>query len=71
MDPDGNVDFDVDVLENLDNILGSDTRVMEEFATGKKLKEMKRGEFQVNRAEVKAEQAADEAAELEMFDEID
>ena len=71
MDPDGNVDFDVDVLENLDNILGSDTRVMEEFATGKKLKEMKRGEFEVNRAEVKAQQAADEAAELEMFDEID
>ena len=32
---------------------------------------MKRGEVAVNRAEVKAEQAADEAAELEMFDEID
>ena len=37
---------------------------MEEFATGKKLKEMKRGEYRVGQAEARAEQAADEAAEL-------
>ena len=71
VDPDGNADFDVEVLEDLDQLLGSDTRVMEEFATGKKIKEMKSGEYNVGQAEVRAEQAADEAAELEVFDEID
>ncbi len=71
IDPDGNVDFDVDVLEDLDSLLGSDTRAMEEFATGKKIKEMKSGEYNVGQAEARAEQAADEAAELEVFDEID
>ena len=71
VDRDGNTDFDVEVLEDLDQLLGSDTRVMEEFATGKKIKEMKSGEYNVGRAEVRAEQAADEAAELEVFDEID
>jgi len=44
---------------------------MEEFATGKKIKEMKSGEYNVGQAEARAEQAADEAAELEVFDEID
>ena len=71
VDPDGNADFDVEVLEDLDQLLGSDTRVMEEFATGKKIKEMKSGEYNVGQAEARAEQAADEAAELEVFDEID
>ena len=71
VDPDGNTDFDVEVLEDLDQLLGSDTRVMEEFATGKKIKAMKSGEYNVGQAEVRAEQAADEAAELEVFDEID
>jgi len=71
VDPDGNADFDVEVLEDLDQLLGRDTRVMEEFATGKKIKDMKSGEYNVGQAEVRAEQAADEAAELEVFDEID
>tara|TARA_R100000655_G_scaffold4245_1_gene13814 strand:+ start:651 stop:3617 length:2967 start_codon:yes stop_codon:yes gene_type:complete len=71
VDPDGNADFDVEVLDDLDQILGPDTRAMEEFATGKKIKDMKSGEVSVGQAEARAEQAADEAAELEVFDEID
>ena len=80
VDPDGNANFDVEVLDDLDQILGPDTRLMEEYATGKVTKTvkdftgdsgMKRGEYNVGQAESRAEQAADEAAELEMFDEID
>ena len=63
VDPDGNADFDVEVVEDLDYILGPDTRAMEEFATGKKLKEMKSGEFAVGKAEADAERAIEEAAE--------
>jgi len=69
VDPDGNADFDVDVLEDLDQILGPDTRAMEEFATGKKIKDMKKGEFAVGKAEADADRAIEEAAELS--DEID
>jgi hypothetical protein len=57
VDPDGNADFDVEVLDDLDQILGPDTRVMEEFATGKKVKDMKSGEFSVGKAEADAEAA--------------
>jgi hypothetical protein len=57
VDPDGNADFDAEVLESVDNILSSDARAMEEFATGKKIKEMKRGEFEVGRAESLADAA--------------
>jgi len=64
VDPDGNADFDGEILESVDDILSSDARAMEEFATGKKVKEMKRGEYNVGQAEARAEQAADEAAEL-------
>jgi hypothetical protein len=63
MDPDGNVDFEGLNLEEVDDILGSDVRVMEEFATGKKIKIPTRGESRVGQAEVAAENAADEAAE--------
>ena len=63
VDPDGNADFDVEVVEDLDYILGPDTRAMEEFATGKKL-EMKSGEFAVGKAEADAERAIEEAAEM-------
>ena len=41
---------------------------MEEFATGKKNLEMKKGEFQVGKAEADIDRAIEEAAE---FDEID
>jgi len=68
VDPDGNADFDVEVLEDLDQILGPDTRAMEEFATGKKNLEMKRGEFQVGKAEADADRAIEEAAELDEID---
>ena len=72
VDPDGNADFDAEVLNDLDDIMGSDTRRMEEFATGKvtnTVKDftgdsgMKRGEYRVGEAEARAEQAAEEAAE--------
>ena len=59
VDPDGNADFDAEVLEDLDQILGSDTRAMEEFATGKPVKGMKSGEFAVGRAEAQADAAKD------------
>ena len=68
VDPDGNADFDVEVLDDLDQILGPDTRNMEEFATGKKVKGMKRGEFQVGKAEADAERAIEEAIELDEID---
>ena len=38
---------------------------MEEFTTGKEIKEMKRGEFAVGKAEADAEAAAEIAAELD------
>ncbi len=59
VDPDGNADFDVEVLDDLDQILGPDTRIMEEFATGKPVKEMKSGEFSVGKAEADADVARD------------
>jgi hypothetical protein len=59
VDPDGNADFDVEVLDDLDQILGPDTRAMEEFATGKPVKEMKSGEFSVGKAEADADVARD------------
>jgi len=57
VDPDGNADFDGEILESVDNILSSDARAMEEFATGKKIKKMKRGEFEVGRAEAAVDAA--------------
>ena len=59
VDPDGNADFDVEVLDDLDQILGPDTRAMEEFATGRKVKDMKSGEFSVGKAEADADVARD------------
>jgi len=56
-------DFFPEQLDEVDDILGSDVRVMEEFATGSKIKNPKRGEQVVGQAEVRAENAADEAAE--------
>ncbi len=72
VDPDGNTDFDIEVLDDLDQILGPDTASMEKFATGKITKTvkdftgdtgMKTGEYNVGAAEARFEQAADEAAE--------
>ena len=72
IDRDGNPDFDVEVLDDLDQILGPDTASMEKYATGKVTKTvkdftgdsgMKTGEYNVGAAEARAEQAAEEAAE--------
>jgi len=63
MDPDGNADFEGEILEEVGDILGGDGRVMEEFATGSKIKNPTRGESRVGQAEVAAENAADGAAE--------
>jgi len=68
VDPDGNADFDVEVLDDLDQILGSDTRVMEEFATGKKIKGLKSGEYNVGKAEADIDRAIEEAAVLDEID---
>ena len=63
MDMDGNADFEGEILEEVGNILGGDSRKMEEFATGSKIKNITKGEHRVGQAEVAAENAADEAAE--------
>ena len=66
MDPSGNVDFDGEILESVDDILTSDARTMEEFATGRKIsfKEKKyKGESRVGEAEVRLENEADAYAE--------
>jgi len=55
-------DFFPRELDEVDDILGSDVRVMEEFATGSKIKNPKRGESAVSQAELRAENAAEEAA---------
>ena len=73
MDPDGNVDFDGEILESVDDILTSDARTMEEFATGRKIsfKEKKyRGESRVGEAEVRLENEADAYRE-QMAEEAD
>ena len=62
MDPDGNVDFEGEILEDVDDILTSDSRTMEGFAKGRKIsfKEKKYpGESKVGEAEVAAENRAD------------
>ena len=61
-------DFFPEQLDEVDDILGSDVRVMEEFATGSKIKNPKRGEQVVGQAEVRAESAADDAAERAAID---
>ena len=63
MDMDGNADFEGEILEEVGDILGGDSRKMEEFATGSKIKNITKGEHRVGQAEVAAENAADEAAE--------
>ena len=62
-DPDGGSEA-VDVIANtVDDMLEGKTRQMEEYVTGKKVKNLSRGEGRVIEAEIRAEQAADAAAE--------
>ena len=59
VDPDGNADFDVEVLDDLDNIRVQIQDVWKNLQQVKKLKNMISGEFSVD--EARFEQAADEA----------
>ena len=62
-DPDGGSEA-VDVIANtVDDMLEGTTRQMEEYATGKPVKNLSKGENRMIEAEIRAEQAADAAAE--------
>ena len=62
-DPDGGYEANAVVVESLDDMMEGTTRVMEEYATGKKTK-LSRGEGRIIEAEIRAEQAAESAAEM-------
>jgi len=62
-DPDGGYDTNAIIVDSLDDMMEGTTRQMEEYATGKKVKNLSKGEGKVIEAEVRAEQAADAAAE--------
>ena len=62
-DPDGGYDTNSVVVNSLDDMLEGTTRKMEEYATGKKVKGISRGESRVIENEIRAEQAAESAAE--------
>ena len=66
------VEFEPEVIREIDELLGGNARSMEEFATGKEIEGLTKGEKQVDWAEGRAQQAMDEAAELEagVFDEV-
>ena len=61
-DPDGNVDFDGEVVEDLHDVLGG-TKGMEEIATGEKIG-LTRGDQQVIDAELRFQSEADMARDL-------
>ena len=62
-DPDGGFDTEDVIAGTLDDMMEGKTRQMEEFATGKKVKNLSRGEGRVIEGEIRAEQASDAAAE--------
>jgi hypothetical protein len=66
------VDFEPEVIKEIDELLGGNGRSMEEFATGTEIKGLTKGEKQVDWAEGRAQQAMDEAQEIEagVFDEV-
>ena len=63
-DPDGGFDTNAIIVESLDDMMEGTTRVMEEYATGKPVRTLSKGEGKVIEAEVRAEQAAESAAEM-------
>jgi len=63
-DPDGGFDTNAIIVQSLDDMMEGTTRVMEEYATGKPVRTLSRGEGKVIEAEVRAEQAAESAAEM-------
>ena len=62
-DPDGGFDTEDVIAGTVDDMLEGTTRQMEEYATGKKVKKLSRGEGRIIEAEIRAEQASDAAAE--------
>jgi len=71
MDPDGNTDFEGEILESVDDILTGDARTMEGFAKGRKISFKEKnyaGESKVGEAEVAAENRADAFREQEAMD---
>ena len=62
-DPDGGFDTEDVITDTVDDMLEGKTREIEEYATGKKVKGISRGEGRVVEAEIRAEQASDAAAE--------
>jgi hypothetical protein len=67
-DPDGGYDTNAVIVDTLDDMMEGTTRQMEEYATGKKVKKLSKGEGKVIEAEVRANQMADEAGELDQAD---
>ena len=63
-DPDGGYDTNAIIVESLDDMMEGTTRLMEEYATGKPVRTLSKGEGKVIEAEVRAEQAAESAAEM-------
>jgi len=63
-DPDGGFDTNPIIVKSLDDMMEGTTRVMEEYATGKPVRTLSKGEGKVIEAEVRAEQAAESAAEM-------
>ena len=59
-DPDGGFDTEEVIVDTLDDMMEGTTRQMEEYATGKKVKNLSRGEGKVIEAEVRANQMAEE-----------
>ena len=57
-DPDGGFDTEEVIVDTLDDMMEGTTRQMEEYATGKKVKNLSRGEGKVIEAEVRAGQMA-------------
>ena len=65
VDPDGGVHWDQTIHKEVDDILGGNGRSMEEFATGKKIEGLTKGEKQVDWAEGRAQYEADMAREAD------
>jgi len=57
-DPDGGFDTNAVIVESLDDMMEGTTRVMEEYATGKPVRTLSKGEGKVIEAEVRAGQMA-------------
>ena len=59
-DPDGGYDTNPVIVDSLDDMMEGTTRQMEEYATGKKVKNLSKGEGKVIEAELRAESMKDQ-----------